>query len=248
MGTGRFLLIVSSLVAVAPPAVARGGGLRTAPSALSDSNADRAGGIYNGRAGQWLVQIPRIDEPIPVDGTLSAPVWQRASLLTGFSEYTPVDGQPPVDSTEVLIWYSPTALYLGIRAFEAHGAVHVTLASRDNIGNDDHIHIIISPFIHSRQALNFGVNPFGVQSDGTITEGATSTSGYGITSQTGAPPTDLSPDFVWDSKGHLTPFGYEVVVRIPFRSIKFPARDPQDWGINVQRDIHHAGQTDSWYP
>src|SRR6185437_2447365 len=23
---------------------------------------------------------------------------------------------------------------------------------------------------------------------------------------------------------------------------------PQDWGINVQRDIHHAGQTDSWYP
>ena len=33
--------------------------------------------------------------------------------------------------------------------------------------------------------------------------------------QLGRPPTNLSPDFVWESKGHLTPFGYEVVIRIP---------------------------------
>ena len=92
-------------------------------------------------------------------------------MLTGFSEYLPVDGLPAEDSTEVLVWYSPTAIYFGIRAFEAHGAVHATLANRDKIDGDDNVQLDPHPFIHSRQALVFAVNPFGVQEDGTITEG-----------------------------------------------------------------------------
>src|SRR5208282_5615548 len=46
----------------------------------------------------------------------------------------------------------------------------------------------------------------------------------------------------------LTPFGYEVVIRIPFRSIKLQSKDPQDWSINVLRIIQHSGQQQSWYP
>ena len=56
-------------------------------------------------------------------------------VLTGFSQFSPVDGVPAADSTEVLVWYSPTAIHFGIRAYEAHGAVHATLADRDKIGS-----------------------------------------------------------------------------------------------------------------
>jgi hypothetical protein len=204
--------------------------------------------LYSGRAGNLRVRTPRINTHLDLDGTLDSPVWQQAAVLTGFSEYQPVDGLPAEDSTDVLVWYSPTAIYFGIRAYEVHGAVHATQANRDNINGDDNVQIIIRPFINAHQALVFGVNPLGVQQDGTITEGVTTGRGFGVSNQVGPDSTDLSPDFVYDSKGRVTPYGYEVEVRIPFRSLKFPSSSPQDWGINVIRRIQHSGHVDSWYP
>src|SRR5580704_4060538 len=205
--------------------------------------------VYNGRAGQLAVGIPRIDARIAIDGTLSDPVWERAALLNGFSEYKPVDGMPAEDSTEVLVWYSKNAIYFGIRAFEIHGPAHATLANRDQIDGDDNVQLILSPFLHSHQALMFAVNPYGVQEDGTITEGVGTTIGVtGISTGTGPDSTDLSSDFVYESKGQVTAFGYQVEVRIPFRSLKFPAKSPQDWGINVLRKVQHSGHSDTWYP
>ena len=90
-----------------------------------------------------------------VDGALDEQGWARAAVLTGFSQFFPVDGVAAADSTEVLVWYSPTAIYFGIRAFEAHGAVHATLADRDRIGADDHIQILLSTFNDARQATVF---------------------------------------------------------------------------------------------
>jgi hypothetical protein len=204
--------------------------------------------VYNGRSGQLSVRIPHINGRITIDGTMTAPVWEQGALLTGFSEYQPVDGVAAEDSTEVLVWYSSTAIYFGIRAFESHGAPHATLANRDKIDGDDNVQLIIRPFVHAHQALVFSVNPFGIQEDGTITEGVQTSRGFGVTNVGGPDSTDLSPDFVYESKGQLTPFGYQVVVRIPFRSVKFPAKSPQDWGLNVVRRIQHSGHLDSWYP
>ncbi len=204
--------------------------------------------VYDGRSGQLNVRIPHIEAEAPVDGTLTAAPWRRAAVLTGFSEYQPADGVAAEDSTEVLVWYSARAIYFGIRAYEVHGAVHATLANRDQIDGDDNIQLIITPFLHARQALVFAVNALGVQEDGTITEGALVQGAYGIATHAGPPPTDLSPDFVYDSRGHLTPWGYEVVVRIPFRSVRFQNQETQDWGINIVRVVQHSGHQDTWYP
>ena len=210
---------------------------------------DPAAGVYSGRSGQLAVKIPRIDQSIAVDGTLNDPVWQRAALLTGFSEYSPLDGLPAEDSTEVFVWYSPRAMYFGVRAFEPHGGVHYKLADRDKIDADDNIQIVLTPFLHSREALVFAVNPLGIQEDGTMTEGVGKARSFNTgTTQTGRPATDLSPDFVYESSGHVTPAGYEVVIRIPFRSIKYQADDPQDWGVNIVRKVQHSGHEQTWVP
>src|ERR1700732_2565490 len=111
--------------------------LQVAAVATALSSASPA--IYNGRAGDLAARVPRIDATILVDGTLTAPPWKQAAVLTGFSGYLPVDGAAADDSTEVLVWYSPTAIYFGIRAFEAHGAVHAALANRDVIDADDNV-------------------------------------------------------------------------------------------------------------
>lgn len=220
--------------------------LGAAPGTNTD---DPPTAVYSGRSGQTSVKIPRIDENISVDGTLSDPVWQRAALLTGFSEYSPLDGLPAEDSTEVFVWYSPRAIYFGVRAFEPHGGVHYKLADRDKIDADDNIQVILTPFLHSRQALVFAVNPLGIQEDGTMTEGVGKARSFNTgTTQTGRPTTDLSPDFVYESKGRVTPGGYEVVIRIPFRSIKYQAEDPQDWGVNIIRTVQHSGHEQTWVP
>lgn len=206
------------------------------------------GAVYNGRAGRLDVHVPRVEAEIVVDGVLDESAWDSAAVLTGFSQYTPVDGVAAADSTEVLVWYSSGAIHFGIRAFEAHGQVHATLADRDRIGADDHVQILLGTFDDGRQASVFAVNPFGVQSDGALVEtGSTSGNGFNnaVVRRESA---DLSPDFVFQSKGRLTGDGYEIEVRIPFKSLRFqPARE-QRWGINVTRQVQHSGAEDSWAP
>jgi hypothetical protein len=204
--------------------------------------------IYSGRAGQLDVRIPRQDAESSVDGKLDETVWGEAAVLTGFSQFSPNDGVPAADSTQVLVWYSATAIHFGVRAFEAHGSVHATLADRDRIAADDHVQILLSTFNDGRQASVFAVNPFGIQSDGALVETG-STRGNGFNNAVVKRETaDLSPDFVFESKGRLTEYGYEVEVRIPFKSIRFQPKQKQSWGINIVRQVQHSGREDSWTP
>ncbi len=203
---------------------------------------------YIGRDHQLHVQVPRVVADVTVDGVLNEPVWQQAAVLTGFSEFSPQDGVPAADSTQVLVWYSPTALYFGIRAFEVHGAVHATLADRDKISADDNVQILLGTFHDHRQAYVFGANPLGVQMDGTIVEqGQSLTTGWTPTLSGRVAP-DLSQDFVFSSKGRLTDYGYEVEIRIPLKSLKYQAGDEQSWDLNIVREVRHSGHEDSWVP
>ena len=204
---------------------------------------------YSGRANQLHVAPPRLDDAgLAIDGRLDEPQWAQAARLTGFSQFSPQDGVPAEDSTEVLVWYSPTAIHFGIRAFEPHGAPRATLADRDRIGSDDNVQLLLGTFNDGRQATVFAVNPLGVQADGTITESNQSKSS-GVGGATLArDPADLSADYVYQSKGQVTPFGYVVEVRIPFKSIKYQSADVQRWDLNVVRQVQHSGHEDSWAP
>ena len=206
------------------------------------------GPVYDGRSGTLDVEPPRIDQSIEVDGTLDESVWSQAAVLAGFSRYAPVDGAPADNPTDVLVWYSPSAMYFGIRATAPPGSVRATLADRDRIQSDDHVIIFLSTYNDGRQALVFGVNPLGVQLDGALAEGTRGTGGGFSGLSTGRETPDLSPDFVFQSKGRVTEQGYEVEVRIPFKSVRYQSQEQQDWGIHVTRVIPHRGIEDSWAP
>ena len=202
-----------------------------------------------GHDGRPEVEPPRIDTTITVDGRLDEPVWTRAALLTGFSQYAPNDGVPASDTTQVLVWYSPTAIYFGIRAFERHGSPTASLADRDQIFGDDNIQILLGPFNDGHRALMFAVNPLGVQGDGSIVEGLnTGAGGFLGSAAAGREQADLTPDYVYQSRGRITEWGYEVEVRIPFRSLRYQRGKVQSWSLNVVRQVKHSGFEDSWAP
>lgn len=202
--------------------------------------------VYNGREGKTRVAPPRVEAQVTVDGQLAEPVWGQAVQLTGFSMYQPVDQQPAQDSTVVLVWYSPTAIHFGIRAYAPAGAVNANLSDRDKIGSDDGVDIILNTFNDGRQAFVFGVSALGVQSDGTINEGARAAGQRGDGNSTATVQSDLSPNFVYESKGRVTDFGYEVEVRIPFKSLRYQPTDVQDWGLQVVRRVRYLGHDNTW--
>jgi hypothetical protein len=224
-----------------------------APPVTAPRPAPGPGAVIEGK-GAPAFAVPRLDEPTTVDGRLDEPAWQKAARLGGFSEYQPADGRPASERTEVLVWYSPKALHVGILAFDSvPGSVRATVAERDNISNDDWVRIYLDTFSDRRRAFIFGVNPLGVQEDGVQTEGGFSagmTRGgggggmYGGNFMSGQ--VDLSPDYQFDSKGTLTADGYVVEIRIPFKSLRYPGGGPLRWGLNIQRKTQRTGRQDTW--
>lgn len=234
MKTWTLLFVLAAVPAVAQPSA----GI-TAPAPAK---------TYDGRAGALDVEPPRIESSIEVDGKLDEAVWSQAAVLAGFSRYAPVDGAPADNATDVLVWYSPSAMHFGVRAAAPPGSVRATLADRDRIQSDDHIIIFLSTYNDGRQAMVFGVNPLGVQLDGALAEGTRGSGGGFSGLSSGRESPDLSPDFVFQSKGRVTESGYEVEVRIPFKSVRYQSQEQQDWGIHVTRVIPQQGIEDSWAP
>src|SRR3989454_12272857 len=213
-------------------------------------SAADGGPTYSGLSKQLDVRIPRFEAAATIDGVLDEPVWRRAARLTGFSQYRPVDGRPAEDSTEGLAWYAPDAIYFGILAFERHGnAVRATLADRDNIDADDHVAILLDTYLDHRRATMFAVNPLGVQEDGVWSDGVAAGAAGGPSAGGRFDATiDLNPDYVYESRGRLTDWGYDVEVRIPLKSLRYQSADPQDWGLQIVRVVQHSGYEETWTP
>lgn len=201
--------------------------------------------IYRGMSGELAVRPPRIEEPdIRVDARLDEPEWRRAAILTGFSQYEPVEGIPSTEATEVLVFYAPDAIYFGIRALDSRpDLVRARLGERDQaVFGDDWVRLTLDTYNDRRQAYLFYVNPLGIQVDGYWIEG--------LQRRRGGPPlpVDFNPDFIWQSDGRVTEDGWVAEIRIPYVSLRFPEAASQSWGINVAREVRRHGFKQSWAP
>ena len=182
------------------------------------------------------IEPPKLDESIiNIDGSLDEIEWSKAISRSGFTSYLPVDGRPAEDDTEIRIWYSPTALYIGVVAQEIHGEVRSTLADRDNLENDDYLILILDTYDDKRSAFAFAVNPLGQQGDGTIMDHASVGRNSSLTFRL-----DPNPDYIFSSKGVLTEEGFTVEIKIPFKSLRYQRADTQNWGFNVLRHVQHS--------
>ena len=99
---------------------------------------------------------------------MDEPEWATAAVLTGFTQYTPVEGRPATQDTDVRVFYSADAIYFGFHVFDAEPdeiLVFLTERDRSSFGND-WVRIMLDTFNDQRQACTFFVNPYGIQTDG----------------------------------------------------------------------------------
>ncbi|MEA5446432.1 DUF5916 domain-containing protein [Gammaproteobacteria bacterium AB-CW1] len=168
-------------------------------------------------------QVPHTDETITVDGHLDESVWDRALVMELPYETRPGENISAPVRTEALLIYSDTHLYVGFRAYDpAPERIRAYYRARDDIFGNDLVSLTLDPYDGQRRGYQFFVNPLGVQSDLFINELAGTE--------------DSSFEFIWESAGRLTDYGYEVEIAIPFSSLRFPAsEDIMTWGLDLVR-------------
>ena len=181
-----------------------------------------------------LPAAPRLEDFLT--GAPATPASQAMQQLTGFIQQDPEDGAPVTEDTSAYIGYSSLDLYLAFVCRDKDPTlIRAHLTPRDEIYDDDKVEVTLDTFDDHRRGLLFQTNPLGIQADAAWSE------------DNGQP--DFSFDTVWDTWGRRTSFGYVVLMRIPFQSLRFrhaDEGDPQVWGLVLRRWISHASERAYW--
>ena len=220
--------------------------------------------------------IRRTTEPPEIDGRLDDVVWRTATHITDFVQIAPIAGAPGSEETEVWMAYDSDNLYF---AFYAHysdtGIMRVNWADRDETRGDDQMSVLFDPFLDQQRAYQFEVNGYGIQSDSLVNaEGTRPRSSRSSSSsfsnslgssywQRGGGGSGLSSsgafgvrgDDSWnalfESDGQLVSDGWTAEIAIPFKSLRYPARqldEPHLWGFQITRRIRGRSEAQSWSP
>ena len=177
-------------------------------------------------------QLKKTDAQIIVDGDLNDAGWKSATYFDKFYETSPGNNIPAKVKTIAYVTYDDQYFYIGIKAEDPDPSkIRAPYVERDQvIGTDDNIAIFIDTKNDKRSALEFRINPRGIQADG-IFDDATFTE-------------DFSPDFFYDTAAKVTSEGWQGEFRIPLTTLRYPKTDPQTWAFliwrNYPRDFRYA--------
>ena len=181
------------------------------------------------------IQALRIEEPIVIDGKLDEPAWTRAQVGRDFYQQEPTEGALASEPSEFWFLYDGEALYFGgtFTDSDPRGPI-VDELKRDFEGrNGDIVGVSLDTF-GDYTAYNFNFNAAGVQRD--------------TQSHEDGRVFNANWDGVWSSHSTRSKDGWTVELRIPFKTMRFPETEEQDWAMNVFRLIRRKNEYTYWSP
>jgi len=186
--------------------------------------------------GRRRVTAMRVTTPIAVDGHLDEAAWREAEPAERFVQQEPHEGQPSSQPSEVRFLYDDSTLYVGGTFLDDDGADPIidSLKRDFTTRNGDVVAIVLDTFLDGRNAFTFSTNPGGALSDG----------------QTHDDGRQLNQDWngVWTVRTGRVPGGWTMEMAIPFRTLRFPRRDQQRWGLNIVRVLRRRNEVAVWSP
>jgi len=179
-----------------------------------------------------------VSQDIQIDGILNEQAWIDAAVATSFTQFSPTEGAPATQQTEVRILYGKSQVFISalMRDTEPE-SIRRTLGRRDEFNQADWFIASIDSYFDRKTAYNFAVNAAGVQADGIYTGNQRSNGGFDF---------DTSWDAVWDSHVRHSAEGWIVEMRIPLTMLRFSDSTNQRWGINFRRVISRLGEVSDW--
>ena len=197
-----------------------------------------------------------VEAPPTLDGdVLGDPVWAAAEPVSGFRQSAPDEGQPATEQTEVRVVFTADTIFFGIVCYDRDpSSIIVSDSRRDSSMNDaDSFQMVLDTFSDQQNGFVFGTTPAGQEYDGqVINEGGDRSlfggGGLGGFSRGSGGGFNLNWDGAWQVRTQISEIGWSAEFAIPFRTIRYPAREDQSWGVNFQRNIRRRNETAYWAP
>jgi len=164
---------------------------------------------------------PRTGVPPKIDGILDEDIWKTSTGFTDFVTYMPDFDKPDKEKTIAYIAYDSENIYFAFKCYDTEpDKIKTSIAARDRIRPDDWVCINLDSNNDQQVLYTFYINPNGIQMDARHVE-----------------QEDLGVDLVWESAGTIDKEGYNVEIRIPFKSLRYARSEPVQMGVILERRI-----------
>ncbi len=170
---------------------------------------------------------------IVMDGLLDEPDWQESETITEMKTTVPKEGGDPSGGTVVRVIANEKALYIGVSCQYAEPGLIVSYSKlRDtDLENEDHIRIVLDPFLDGQSGYIFGVNPSGARYDALVSNRGESE--------------NAEWDAVWEAVTQINPNGWTLELMIPIQSINYK-KGTDRWAFNIERRIQRNQEIIRW--
>jgi hypothetical protein len=184
-------------------------------------------------AGRPAIAVGALAAGIHLDGRLDEAMWISATPIGRLTMTEPVEGGVPTCSTMVWVVADRSTLVIGVRAFdpEPDRITSYAIARDAGLQDEDHIRIVLDPFLDGRSGYVFAVNPRGARFDGLV-----SRRGEAV---------DARWDGIWEAAAHRDEAGWSLEIRIPVQTLDFTP-GLAEWGFNVQRRVQRLQEVSRW--
>jgi len=183
------------------------------------------------------VFVKKISDKIQLDGILDEVIWDQAEIATDFWQMFPTDSLRSTNSTTVKLLYDDTHIYIGAKAIGIGDDFMVSSLKRDfSARSNDNVTFLFDTFRDGQNAFLFGVNAYGVQREGLISDRGVAISGF-----------NLTWDIKWLAESTINGDSFTIEIAIPLNSIKYP-EGSQRWGFQSYRYDMQSNERSSWSP
>ena len=184
------------------------------------------------------LKIKRAIDPVKIDAIMDEDSWAEADIADGFQQFFPFDSSKAVAATEVRMTYDDDYVYLIAKMYNLGPRKYITPSLRRDFRGEayDGFSLVLDTYKDKTNAFMFGVNPYGVQREGLITEGGSGRGSFSLT---------------WDNKWYSAAKIYEdywmVEMAIPFKTLRFK-KNKDSWFINFYRIDSEYTERSTWSP
>lgn len=179
------------------------------------------------------LRVGSLSDRVRIDGVLDELEWSAADSTDAFTQTDPAEGTPATGRTVVRVLAGPKAIMVGILCEDTDpsGIVSFSVRRDATLSSEDHIRVVLGPFLDGRSGYVFSVNPSGARYDGLINPGGES---------------DNSEwDGIWKAATKRSDTGWSAELWIPVQTLSFNPSLRQ-WHFNVERRIQRRLETDRW--
>jgi len=181
----------------------------------------------------------KLNAPITLDGILDEEIWANSEGWNGnFMQYFPSDTSASLVRTRMKIAFDDQNLYIAAVMENLGPRRYVSTSLRRDFRGEqnDAIVFVMDTFNDKTNAFSFGINPYGVQREGLISNGGMTLADL-----------SLAWDNKWYSEAKIFENHWQAEMVIPFSTLRFND-GAQNWNLNVYRIDSELGERSTWTP